>query len=279
LSNHNQQRTSMSSSATDSAHAIPAEGLANKRILVTGGTRGTGKAIAERLRAAGAQVLVTARSQPTDLLPADFIAADLSTPTGVATIVAAVAARWGGVDILINNAGGSSAPSGGFATLTDVDWDTELATNLLGAVRLDRGLLPGMLAQQAGVIIHIASIQRSLPLPESTLAYAAAKAALATYSKGLSKEVSPKGVRVLIVSPGFIQTESAAHLVDRLATSAGTDRQAALDGLMTSLGGIPMGRPAQPQEVAELVAFLVSDRATYLSGTEFVIDGGTIPTI
>ena len=154
-----------------------------------------------------------------------------------------------------------------------------MTTNLLGAVRLDRGLLPGMLAQGAGVIIHIASIQRSMPLPESTLAYAAAKAALATYSKGLAKEVSPKGVRVLVVSPGFIQTESANLLVDRLATSAGADRQTALDGLMASLGGIPMGRPAQPQEVAELVAFLVSDRAAYLSGTEFVIDGGTIPTI
>lgn len=256
-----------------------AEGLTNKRVLVTGGTRGTGKAIADRLRAAGAQVLVTARSLAPDASPADFIAADLSTPAGVATVLAAVAERWGGLDILINNAGGSSAPGGGFAALTDADWDTELTLNLLGAVRLDRGLLPGMLAQQAGVIIHMASIQRSLPLPESTLAYAAAKAALTTYSKGLAKEVSPQGVRVLTVSPGFIQTEAAEQLLDRLATKADTDRSAALAGLMASLGGIPMGRPAQPQEVAELVAFLVSNRAAYLSGTEFVIDGGTIPTV
>lgn len=269
----------MASSPLDSPLLIPAEGLANKRILVTGGTRGTGKAIADRLRAAGAQVLVTARSRPADLPPTDFVAADFSTLAGVATVLATVAERWGGVDILVNNAGGSSAPGGGFAALTDADWDAALTTNLLGAVRLDRGLLPGMLAQGAGVIIHIASIQGRLPLPESTLAYAAAKAALITYSKGLAKEVSPQGVRVLTVSPGFIQTESADHLVDRLATSSGTDRQTALTGLMASLGGIPMGRPARPQEVAELVAFLVSDRAAYLSGTEFVIDGGTIPTI
>jgi NAD(P)-dependent dehydrogenase (short-subunit alcohol dehydrogenase family) len=269
----------MDFSPLNSPLAIPQEGLANKRILVTGGTRGTGKAIADRLRAAGAQVLVTARSRPDDLLPPDFVAADLSTPAGVAAVLAAIAERWSAVDILVNNAGGSSAPGGGFGALTDADWDAALTTNLLGAVRLDRGLLPDMLAQGAGVIIHIASIQGRLPLPESTLAYAAAKAALVTYSKGLSKEVSSQGVRVLTVSPGFIQTEAADHLVDRLASSAGTDRAAALTGLMAALGGIPMGRPAWPQEVAELVAFLVSERAAYLSGTEFVIDGGTIPTI
>src|SRR5678815_3982455 len=134
-------------------------------------------------------------------------------------------------DILINNVGGSTAPGGGFAALTDDDWDAALSGNLLCAVRLDRGLLPGMLERGSGVIIHISSIQRSLPLHESTLAYAAAKAALTNYSKGLSKEVGPKGVRVNSVAPGFIETTAAEALIDRLAASAGTDRNVALKGL------------------------------------------------
>jgi NAD(P)-dependent dehydrogenase (short-subunit alcohol dehydrogenase family) len=263
----------------EAAPIIPTEGLAGKRILVTGGTKGTGLAIAERLRAAGAQVVITARTAPTAGTDTDFLAADLSTKAGIDALLADLQARWDTVDILINNVGGSTAPGGGFAALTDEDWQHTLNVNLLAAVRLDRGLLPGMLAQGMGVIIHIGSIQRTLPLPDATLAYAAAKAALVTYSKGLSKEVSPKGVRVLTVSPGFIQTTAAEDLVHRLAEQAQSDHQTALQGLMDSLGGIPMGRPARPAEVAELVAFLVSDRAAYLSGTEYVIDGGTIPTI
>ncbi|MEI9897711.1 MAG: SDR family oxidoreductase [Chthoniobacter sp.] len=129
------------------------------------------------------------------------------------------------------------------------------------------------------MIIHISSIQRSLPLYESTLAYAAAKAALTNYSKGLSNEVGPKGVRVISVAPGFIETTAAEAMIERLASSAGTDRNTALQGLMDSLGGIPIGRPGRPEEVAELVAFLASNRAPSIHGSEYVIDGGTIPTI
>src|SRR5688572_33293497 len=136
-----------------------------KRALVTGGTRGIGAAIVQRLRGAGAMVVTTARSTPHDPpQPELFVAADLSTAEGAAKVVSAVRERLGGVDILVHNVGGSSAPGGGFAALTDDDWQKELDLNLLPAVRIDRGLLPGMIARASGVVIHISSIQRSLPL-------------------------------------------------------------------------------------------------------------------
>src|SRR4029077_5081652 len=115
-----------------------------------------------------------------------------------------------------------------------VEWQRALDLNLLPAVRLDRALLPSMIAQGSGVIIHVTSIQRVLPLPEATLAYAAAKAALANYSKGLSKEVSPRGVRVVRVSPGWVETEAAVDLVKELATKSGTDYEGARRSLMDS---------------------------------------------
>jgi NAD(P)-dependent dehydrogenase (short-subunit alcohol dehydrogenase family) len=251
-----------------------------KRALVTGGTRGIGEAIVHRLRGSGATVVTTARSTRPDLLQPDlFVEADLSTAEGAEKVVSHVRDRLGGVDILVNNVGGSSAPGGGFAALTDEHWQHALKSNLFAAVRLDRGLLPLMLEQGAGVIIHISSIQRRLPLFEATLAYAAAKAALSNYSKGLSNEVGPKGVRVVSVAPGFIETTAATALIDRLAANSGTDRNTAREQLIQSLGGIPLGRPGWPAEVAELVAFLASDRAKSITGSEYVIDGGTIPTI
>jgi NAD(P)-dependent dehydrogenase (short-subunit alcohol dehydrogenase family) len=239
-----------------------------------------GEAIVERLRGSGATVVTTARSTPADLHQADlFVEADLSTTTGADNVVEYVRHRLGGIDILVNNVGGSSAPGGGFAALTDQHWQDALNQNLLAAVRVDRGLLPLMLKQGAGVIIHISSIQRRLPLFEATLAYAAAKAALSNYSKGLSNEVGPKGVRVVSVAPGFVETTAATALIDRLALISGTDRNSARQELIRSLGGIPLGRPGWPAEVANLVAFLASDRAASITGSEYVIDGGTIPTV
>lgn len=251
-----------------------------KRALVTGGTQGVGEAIVRRLVAGGARVATTARSAPPEGgTAALFIAADLGTLAGTQRVAETVLAQLGGVDLLVHNVGGSSAPGGGFQALTDERWQEELSTNLLAAVRLDRQLVPGMLARGSGVVLHISSIQSRLPLYESTLAYAAAKAALRTYSKALANEIGPRGVRVNVVSPGFTETSSATRLIQRLASSSGEELDAARQGLMDSLGGIPIGRPNRPEEVAELVAFLASARAASIHGVDYVIDGGTVPTI
>jgi NAD(P)-dependent dehydrogenase (short-subunit alcohol dehydrogenase family) len=254
--------------------------LANHRALVTGGTKGIGAAAVDALLNAGAKVLATARSVP-DRGPngVGYIASDLSTVEGCAAVADAVGKRFGGIDIMVNVLGGSSAPGGGFAALGDNEWQNEIDQNLMPAVRLDRALLPSMIEQGSGVIIHVTSIQHELPLPESTTAYAAAKAALSTYSKSLSKEVTPKGIRVVRVSPGWVETEAAVALAERLAEQAGTDYEGGKQIIMKSLGGIPLGRPAKPKEVADLIAFLVSPRAGAITGTEYVIDGGTVPTV
>jgi len=254
-------------------------GLEGRRALVTGGTKGIGQAIVAALSAAGARVVTTARSLPARPLDkVHYIAADLTTAEGCAAAAAQTLEQFGGVDIIVNGLGGSDAPAGGFAAADDAVWQSELNLNLMPAVRIDRALLPAMIAQGAGVIVHVTSIQHQLPLPDSTTPYAAAKAALATYSKSLSKEVTPKGIRVVRVSPGWVETEAAAALAHRLAEEAGTDYDGGKRIIMNALGGIPLGRPARPEEVADLVAFVVSARAGSISGTEFVIDGGTIPT-
>lgn len=254
--------------------------LSGKIALVTGGTKGTGKAIAERLWQAGATVIITARNKPEkENKEMYFISADLSTSNGTQTVINEVKNTFGKLDILINNLGSSETPGGGFEALMDEDWESTFQANLFAPVRLDRGFLPEMIRQKTGVIIHIASIQGKLPLYDSTLPYAAAKAGLINYSKSLSNEVSPKGVRVLTVSPGWIMTTSAVRMMERIAESSNSTIEEATESVMNALGGIPFGRPAQPEEVAELVGFLVSPRANYLTGTEFVIDGGTIPTI
>ena len=189
-----------------SDETTPANGLSGARVIVTGGTRGIGAAAARRLASAGAQVVVAARTAPaaTETGPCRFVAADVASADGVAALARQALGLLGGVDIVVSNAGGQTHRPGGVLTFSDEDWQHDLDLNLLSAVRLDRALVPAMIAQgRGGSIVHVGSNAARLPRPAS-LPYTAAKAALTAYSKGLANEVGRHGIRVNVVLPGLI---------------------------------------------------------------------------
>ena len=258
--------------------ADPTE-FAGKRVLVSGGTKGLGRATVDRFLAGGARVITAARRTLEPIDGVEFVQADLTTAAGGEALAKAALERLGGVDILAHVIGGSSTPGGGFVALTDDYWLSELNLNLMATVRLDRLLIPQMIERGTGAVVHVTSIQSVLPLPEATTAYAAAKAALRTYSKSISKELGPKGVRVNAVSPGWIMTEGTGAFLERIQAANGGTLEDARQLVLDGLGGIAIGRGAEPFEVAEAIAFLASDRASSIHGSELVVDGGTVPTV
>ncbi|WP_343692152.1 SDR family oxidoreductase [Chitinophaga sp.] len=254
--------------------------LEGKVALVTGGTKGIGKAIAGRLTQAGATVIITARHPSGEDNPSHhFMAADLSDQDEIIKLTDEINKKYGGVDILVNNMGANTYPGGGFSTLEDKHWKDALEVNLLSSVRLDKALLPKMLQQKNGVIIHISSTSSRFPIWESTMAYSVAKAALNTYSKTLSDEVASQGVRVVTVSPGLNKTTALATFIEDVAKNSNTTAEVITEKLFERLGGVPMGRMAAPEETAELVYFLVSGRASYITGANYIIDGGNFPVV
>ena len=243
--------------------------LGGRRALVTGGTRGIGAATAALLRSAGAQVVVSARSDPGGN-PSPVLVADLSTAAGVERLADQTLAALGGVDILVSNVGGQVRRPGAL-DFTEQDWQQELSINLLAAVRLDRALAPHMVAQRAGVIVHVSSGAARVARP-SSLPYSAAKAALNAYSKGLASDLGRHGVRVNTVSPGLIETSRMAEV----AAERGVEPSAMLAQVAASLE-IPLGRAGTAEEVAQLILFLASPAASYLTGSHYVVDGGAFP--
>jgi NAD(P)-dependent dehydrogenase (short-subunit alcohol dehydrogenase family) len=261
------------------ASSIQTENLAGKRALVSGGTRGTGAAVAARLKGARAHVTAIGRQAVEHLASDELVPAEITTvektDTGSSRSPVTAARTSSSTSPPAVHpprpAGSRRSPqSYGTAPCSSTFWEQCASI---------AGLIPAMIHMGAGSIVHITSIHRKMPLFDATLAYAAAKAALTTYSKGLANELAPHGIRVNTDSPGFIQSGGAERLIARISQRHQVDRDEALRKIMDSLGGIPLGRPARPEDVAELVAFLVSDRASAITGAEHIIDGGTIPTI
>ncbi|WP_306207086.1 oxidoreductase [Actinoplanes sp. RD1] len=249
-------------------------GLEGRTALVTGASRGIGLAIAEALTASGVRVVAAARTKPAASSPsADFVVADLGTPGGPAALVEAAVARLGGrLDILVNNVGGVHPRTGGFLTVTDDEWLETLTINFLAAVRTTRAALPYLLDRR-GAVVTVGSVNASLPDP-LVIDYSAAKAALVNFGKALSKEVGPRGVRVNTVSPGPVGTDlwlGAGGVAETVGAAGGL---APDEVARNAVAGTATGRFTRPEEVADLVLFLASDRAANVTGTDILIDGG-----
>jgi NAD(P)-dependent dehydrogenase (short-subunit alcohol dehydrogenase family) len=250
--------------------------LAGKRALVTGGTRGIGAAVVRRLLDAGAEVLTTARSA-TSTAPegAAFVTADVRTRSGADALAAAAHEVLGGVDILVHNAGGAR-PHRGSADIPDAEWQDALDLNFLASVRLDAQLTPGMRERRSGMIVHVSSAVVPAPIAPF-LHYTAAKAALENYSRGLASELAPFGIRVNTVTPGRTATPGGEAVREQWAlmdAASGQDGAAApSQGAVTP----PLGREGHPDDIAHAVMFLVSDRASWLTGSNLVVDGGEFP--
>ena len=250
-----------------------------QRVLITGGTRGIGAAMVRRFLAGGATVAAVARSKPDDTPATLFIEADLLRADGAQVVIDDVMKHWGGIDILIDNFGPAWwLEAADYSGLSDDDWQKILEGNLLAAVRLDRSLVPGMTERGKGVVLHVGTFVHRLVQPGCMIMYSTAKAALAAYSKGLAKSVGSKGVRVNMISPGFILPSGSSVTVDRIADAQGVGQQEAVQMLVQQLG-IPLNRPGTPEEVAELAAFLSSPRAQYIHGVDYMIEGGVLPML
>ncbi|MFL9846009.1 SDR family oxidoreductase [Flavobacterium rhizosphaerae] len=247
--------------------------------LVTGGTKGIGKAIADTLSSKGAIVVVTARTAPKENTERQhFIAADLSQPESAEAIAKEILEKYGRIDIIVNNAGANLGPGGGFSTLSDEHWYNDWALNFMSVVRINKALVPTMIAQQYGVIINISTGAAKQPIWEMTMSYSSAKAALNIYSKALASELGPKGIRVNVVSPGVVKTPLMLEFIENIAKTSNSTIDDAFQGIMDKVG-VPLGRMAAPQEIAELVTFLASPEAKYITGSNYAVDGGASPTV
>jgi len=247
--------------------------------LVTGGTKGIGRAIADKLSNSGARVVITARTAPKENTNVHhFIAADLTKPQDAEVIAQEIKEKYGRLDIIVNNAGANLSPGGGFHALSDEHWFNDWQLNFLSVVRINKLLLPLMLEKGGGVIINISTGAAKQPIWEMTMSYSSAKAALNAYSKALANELGSKGIRVNVVSPGVVKTELMMDFIENIAKSSNITTDDAFKAVMDKVG-VPLGRMAEPEEVANLVAFLVSPESRYITGINYSVDGGAIPTV
>ena len=250
-----------------------------RTVLVTGASRGIGLATARVFTAQGARVIGAARTITPELAAtgAHAVAADLTTPDGVSALIQPA----GELDVLVNNVGGGDGGASavhGFLDVDDAEWRRLFDVNFFTAVRVIRAVLPALIARH-GVIVNVSSVGARVP-SAGPVAYNAAKAALTALGKALAEEFGPAGVRVVTVSPGPVRTavwEAPGGLGAQLAAAARTGHAEFL-AQVPAMMGMTTGRFTEPDEVAELIAFVASPRAASITGADFVIDGGLVKT-
>jgi len=239
-----------------------------KKALVTGGSRGIGAATAQRLIDGGATVVVSARSRheqtPTE---ATFIQGDISTLSGANAVAEEALKILGGMDILVNNAGAATPKLPGIESISDEDWIESLMVNFMSAVRVTNPLLPALRESGSAAIVNI-SAGGLMPLHGFLAHYGASKAALVSYTKSLAKELAPAGIRVNLVTPGAIITPGGDEGRKLLTSAMGITPEQMFSRIPLS------GRAGTAEEMAEMIAFLASDRASYITGHNHFVTGG-----
>ncbi|RNL81559.1 oxidoreductase [Halostreptopolyspora alba] len=260
--------------------------LKDKSAVVTGGSKGIGLATAAALAAEGARVVVGSRTVTDEL--ADLrvrhdvtaVEADLTAPDGPRRLVDTAVDQNGGVDILVNNLG-ISEPAESSTDFSDEQWRRIFEATLFTTVRTVRAALPAMRGRAGASIVNLSSVNAKLPL--GTIApYSAAKAALTNFGKALAEELTPRGIRVNTVSPGPVRTPlwtAPGGFAEVMAERFGTTPRDLMERGLPEAMSITTGRVSEPEEIADLVIFLLSDRAGNITGSDHVIDGGTLKTV
>lgn len=242
-------------------------------MVVTGASRGIGLAIARAFAEQGATVVAASRNTGAEVAGIHPVNVDLSTPEGATTLFDTASELLGGrLDVLVNNVGGVHPRLGGFASVTDEEWLQTLNINFLSAVRVTRAALPKLL-ESSGSIVTVCSVNATLPDP-MVIDYSASKAALLNFSKALSKEVGPRGVRVNTISPGPVETDLWLGAGGVAETIGGASNLSPDQVAKSAVSGTATGRFTRPQEVADLALMLASGRTGNVTGTDLLIDGG-----
>jgi NAD(P)-dependent dehydrogenase (short-subunit alcohol dehydrogenase family) len=257
--------------------------LAGKTAVVTGASKGIGLAVTTTLVAAGAHVVAGSRTRGEGLAALEaaghvsFVSVDLSRPDAAEELVAAAAVR-GGIDVLVNNVGGATVRPDGFASITDEDWQASWDLNVMGIVRPTRAALPEIERRGGGSVVIVSSISAYSPGAE-TYDYCAAKAAITNLAKALSKELAPMNIRVNSISPGPVSTAIWTEEGGLAEGFAAANGETADEVRATLISSTPTGKFTTPQQVADLVVFLASDRAGNINGADYRIDGGFVGTL